>query len=81
MKLNLLLIILLTVVVVVVVAVNVVNLSNTNPEYYEYVHIKEYSNCTRSNDTFCIERSGCVHAYDACQRDQCYDYAKAMGRY
>lgn len=76
------LIILLTVILAFVVAGSVLaNLTDTNPEYHQYVHIRDFSNCTMSNDTYCTGRSGCVHAYDACQRDRCHDYAEAMGRY
>lgn len=42
-----------------------------NPEYEYYIHIRDASNCTQMNDTYCINRGGCVHAYEHCQRLQC----------
>ena len=82
MDYKLLLIVSLAVILAFVVAnIIFVNVTDTNPEYHQYVHIRDFSNCTMSNDTYCIGRAGCVHAYDACQRDRCHDYAEAMGRY
>lgn len=43
----------------------------SNPEYEEYLSIRDQSNCTRQNDSFCMNRSGCVHIYRACQIAQC----------
>ena len=44
---------------------------DTYSEYHEYLSIRDYSNCTKENDTACTERSGCVHMYRQCQIDHC----------
>lgn len=43
---------------------------DTNPEYHEYVAIRDYSNCTQMNDSICLH-AGCVHAYRQCQIEHC----------
>ena len=40
-------------------------------EHKEYISIRDYSNCTKANDSVCTEVSLCVHAYRACQIDHC----------
>jgi len=43
-----------------------------NPEYREYISIRDASNCTQTNDTYCREMYKiCVHGYEYCQRLQC----------
>ena len=43
-----------------------------NPEYIEYIHIRDASNCTKANDTYCREMYKiCIHGYEYCQRQQC----------
>jgi len=44
---------------------------HTNDEYEYYVGIRDFSNCTKENDTYCVGKGGCVHAYEACQLRQC----------
>jgi len=43
---------------------------DTNPEYHEYLSIRDYSNCTLGNDSICLH-AGCVHAYRQCQIEHC----------
>ena len=38
-------------------------------EHEEYLQIRDYSNCTKGNDTACI--GGCVHTYRMCQIEHC----------
>jgi hypothetical protein len=41
-------------------------------EYQHYVNIRDASNCTKANDTFCKEEfSICIHGYESCQRTRC----------
>lgn len=42
-----------------------------NPEYKYYIGIRDTNDCTKENDTYCINRGGCVHMYGQCQRRQC----------
>jgi len=43
-----------------------------NPEYKYYVSIRDTSNCTQMNDTYCREKYKiCVHGYASCQWKQC----------
>lgn len=42
-----------------------------DPEYQRYLNIKNTSECTLTNDTYCHDRSICIHAYEYCQRQQC----------
>lgn len=60
-----------------VVAVNYVltiTAPQTNSEYVRYVHIRDFSNCTKNNDTYCKEiYHVCIHGYEYCQRQQCPD--------
>lgn len=48
----------------------------TNPphepdEYEIYVYYRDINDCTKANDSYCLNRSGCVHAYSYCQHEQC----------
>jgi hypothetical protein len=45
--------------------------SESDEEYRYYVDIRDTSNCTKENDTYCTSRGGCVHMYGQCQRQQC----------
>lgn len=38
-------------------------------EYQEYLQIRDYSDCTKGNDSICM--GGCVHTYRACQIQHC----------
>ena len=57
--------------------INVASYFVTNPfispgvgdEYQEYLEIRDYSNCTKANDSVCL--GGCVHTYRKCQIDHC----------
>jgi exo-beta-1,3-glucanase (GH17 family) len=57
---------------------NVLNVPN--PDYDQYINIRDFSNCTVGNDTYCKEKYHiCIHAYEYCQREQCSDYANSRG--
>jgi hypothetical protein len=43
---------------------------DTNPEHSEYIEIRDYSNCTKTNDSLCFNAK-CIHAYRACQIEHC----------
>lgn len=42
-----------------------------NPEYDRFVAINAICPCTSENVSYCQGRSGCIHAYEYCQRRQC----------
>ena len=42
----------------------------SDPEYNEYLSIRDYSNCTKANDSVCC-CAGCIHTYRQCQINHC----------
>jgi hypothetical protein len=45
------------------------NSSPLDDEHQEYLQIRDYSNCTKANDSVCL--GGCVHTYRMCQIEHC----------
>jgi hypothetical protein len=50
---------------------SLIQIGEEQPEYYEYISIRDYSNCTKENDELCKLRGSCVHYYRQCQIDAC----------
>ena len=46
-----------------------VHSSPFDDEHQEYLRIRDYSNCTKANDSACL--GGCVHTYRMCQIEHC----------
>ena len=68
---TILLIIILTIVVANMFAlvVGALHSSPFDDEHQEYLQIRNYSDCTKANDSACL--GGCVHTYRACQIENC----------
>lgn len=52
------------------------SMSPIDTEHDYYLNIRDASNCTKTNDSPCLARSGCIHAYEYCQKQQCPEVFK-----
>ena len=68
---TILLIIILAIVVAIMFALvaGALHSSPFDDEQQEYLRIRDYSNCTKANDSECM--GGCVHTYRMCQFEHC----------
>ena len=46
-------------------------INDPNEDYEWFLSINALCNCTQENASYCESVSGCIHAYEYCQREQC----------
>ena len=49
-----------------------------NANYDEYIKIRDTSDCTKTNDTFCKKAGPLFSSYRDCQAQQCPDVVKKL---